>query len=168
MVPGSTAASQFRVSDRVFGFTANNGFQDCVTLEHELMAKIPGDMAFCEAAVLGLCSVTSTMFLFEENYLHLDYPKLGAPRNGKRVLVWGGGRGSAVSSNAIQPATAARYDVIATCSKKNFDYVKGLGAVLAFDYKDSDVTEKVAAELEKGRCTGIFMATELKDGANVK
>jgi NADPH:quinone reductase-like Zn-dependent oxidoreductase len=162
VAPGSTAASQFRVGDRVFGFTANNGFQDYVALEAKLMAKIPGDMAYREPVVIGLCIATSAMFLFGRDYLHLDYPKLGAPKKGKSVLVWGGA--SAVGSNAIQLVTAAGYDVIATCSKNNFDYVKSLGAVRVFDYKDPDVTEKVAAELDKGECAGIFMAAGLKDG----
>jgi NADPH:quinone reductase-like Zn-dependent oxidoreductase len=162
VAPGSTAASQFGVGDRVFGFSANNGFQDYVALEHKLMTKIPGDMAYREAVVFGLCSATSAMFLFGKDYLHLEYPKLGVPKNGKSVLIWGGS--SAVGSNAIQLVAAAGYDVIATCSKKNFDYVKGLGAVQVFDYKDTDVTEKVAAELDKGECAGIFMAAGLKDG----
>jgi NADPH:quinone reductase-like Zn-dependent oxidoreductase len=33
VVPGSTAASKFRVGHRVFGFGANEGFQDYVALE---------------------------------------------------------------------------------------------------------------------------------------
>lgn len=112
--------------------------------------------------VFGLCSATSAMFLFGKNYLHLDPPKLGVPKKGKSVLVWGGS--SAVGSNAIQLVTGAGYDVIATCSKKNFDYVKNLGAVKIFDYKDTDVIEKLAKELDKGECAGIFMAAGLKDG----
>lgn len=162
VAPGSAAASQFRVGDRVFGFSANNGFQDYVTLEDRLMTKIPGDMPYREPVVLGLCVATSAMLLFGKDYLHLDYPKLGAPKNGKSVLVWGGS--SAVGSNAIQLVTAAGYDVIATCSKKNFNYVKGIGATQVFDYSDTDVTEKVAAELDKGECAGIFMAAGLKAG----
>lgn len=159
---GSTAASQFRVGDRVFGFGANNGFQDFVALEHKLMSKIPGDMAFREAAVFGLCSATSALFLFGKDYLRLDYPNPGVPKKGKSILVWGGS--SAVGSNAIQLATAAGYDVIATCSKKNFDYVKSLGAVQAFDYNDTNVTEKIAVELDQGECAGIFMAAGMNDG----
>lgn len=162
VTPGSRATSKFRVGDRVFGVAANNGFQDYVVLEDSLMARIPGDMAYREAVIFGLCVATSAMFLFGKDYLHLDYPKLGAQKKGKSVLVWGGG--SAVGSNAIQLVTAAGYDAIAICSRKNFDYVRGLGAVQVFDYSDGDVTEKVAAELDRGECAGIFMAAGLKDG----
>ena len=162
LAPNSSAASQFSVGDRVFGFAAINAFQEYVTLEHKLMSKIPGDMAYREAVVLGLCSATSALFLFGKDYLNLDYPKLDAPKKGESFLVWGGS--SAVGSNAIQLATAAGYDVIATSSKKNFDYVRGLGVAQVFDYKDTDVTEKVAAELDKGKCAGIFMAAGLDTG----
>lgn len=159
---GSSAASKFRVGDRVFGFTANNGFQDYVALEEKLMAQIPGHMTFSEASVFGLASATSALYLFGAEYLNLDYPKLGTLKKGKSVLIWGGG--SAVGGNAIQLVTAAGYDVITTCSKRNFDYVKDLGAVQAFEYNDRNVTEKVAAALDRGECTGIFMAAGLDDG----
>jgi NADPH:quinone reductase-like Zn-dependent oxidoreductase len=154
VVPGSTAASQFCVGNRVLGCTANNGFQDYVTLENKLMTKILDNMVYRNAVVFGLCSATSAMFLLEKDYLHLGYPKIGAPKKGQSVLVRGGG--SAVGSNAIQLTTAAGYDVTTTCSKKDFDYVKGLGAVSAFAYKDIEVTTKVAAELDQGECAGIF------------
>ncbi|KAL2173161.1 uncharacterized protein P884DRAFT_281237 [Thermothelomyces heterothallicus CBS 202.75] len=101
VAPGSAAASRFRVGDRVFGFGANRGFQDYVTLEDKLMATIPGDMTYHEPVVPGLCIATSAM---------------------------------------------------------------SLGAVQVFDYKDPEVTERVAAELDKGECAGVFMAAGLKEG----
>jgi NADPH:quinone reductase-like Zn-dependent oxidoreductase len=162
VAPGSTAGARFRVGDRVFGFSANNGFQDYVTLEDRLAAKVPEDMAYRDAVVLGLCAATSAMFLFGEHDLHLDYPRLGTTGRGESVLVWGGS--SAVGSNAIQLAAAAGYHVITTCSRKNFDYVKGLGAAHVFDYKDANITDEVAEELNKRPCAGIFMAAGLKDG----
>ncbi|PCG94799.1 Alcohol dehydrogenase superfamily, zinc-type [Penicillium occitanis (nom. inval.)] len=162
VVPGSTAASRFRVGDRVLGCTANNGFQDYVVLDSKLMTKILDHMVYRDAVVFGLCSATSAMLLFGKDYLHLDYPMIGAAKKGQSLLGWGGS--SAVGSNAIQLATAAGYDVITTCSKKNFDYVKSLGSVNVFDYTDIEVIARVAAELDKGECAGIFMAAGLKDG----
>ncbi|KAK7962001.1 chaperonin 10-like protein [Apiospora aurea] len=157
VAPGSAAASKFSVGDRVFGFTANNGFQDYVPLDYTLMAKIPSeDIPYRDAVVFGLCITTSSFSLFGKDYLHLEYPKLSAPKTGKSVLVWGGSSGA--GSNAIQTATGAGYDVITTCSPRNFDYVKGLGAVKAFDYNSPTVVQDVAAELDKGDCAGIYMA----------
>lgn len=162
VAPESTAASKFIVGDRVFGFTFNFGFQDYVTVEDRLIAKIPADMAYRDVVGLGLCSATSAMFLFGKDYLYLDMPKLGAHKRGQSVLVWGGS--SAVGSNAIQLAAGAGYDVISTCSERNFDHVKSLGAARVFDYNDPDVTEKLVAELDKGECAGVFMAAGLDDG----
>lgn len=160
---GSAGSARFSVGDRVFGFVATAGFQEYVVLEQQLTAKVPASIKYAEAAGLGLCSATSAMFLFGRDYLHLEYPRLDSTKKqGKSVLVWGGS--SAVGSHAIQLATAAGYDVIATCSAKNFDYVKSLGAVKVFDYKDPNVTEAVAVELDKGESAGVFMAAGLEDG----
>lgn len=158
VVPGSTAASKFNVGDRVFGFTGgNNGFQDYVTVDYTLIAKIPrDDIPFRDAVVFGLCITTSSFSLFGKAFLGLDFPKLGAPKMGKTVLVWGGS--SAAGSNAIQMATGAGYEVITTCSPHNFDYVKSLGAVKAFDYSSPTVTQELVAELDEGECAGIYMA----------
>ncbi|KAM7214801.1 GroES (chaperonin 10)-like protein [Rhypophila decipiens] len=157
VAPGSTAAKKFEVGDRVFGFTAgNNGFQDYAPVDCGLFAKIPNDIPYRDAVVFGLCITTSSFSLFCKDFLKLDFPKLGTPKKGKTLLVWGAS--SAAGSNAIQMATGAGYDVIATCSPSNFDYVKSLGAVKAFDYKSPTVTEDVVAELDKGECVGIYMA----------
>ncbi|RKU47566.1 hypothetical protein DL546_006956 [Coniochaeta pulveracea] len=156
VAPGSSAASKFNIGDRVFGFTANHGFQDYVPLDYTLMAKIPEHLQYHDAVVFGLTITTSSFSLFGKDFLHLDYPKIGEPKKGKSVLIWGGS--SAAGSNGIQMATAAGYDVITTCSPSNFEYVKSLGAVKAFDYKSLTVTEDVVAELDKGECAGIYMA----------
>jgi NADPH:quinone reductase-like Zn-dependent oxidoreductase len=154
--PDSTAASKFQVGDRVFGFTANNGFQDYVTLDYTLMAKVPGDIPYRDAVVFGLTITTSSFSLFGKDFLYLDYPALGAPKKGKTLLVWGGS--SAAGSNAIQLATGAGYGVITTCSPSNFEYVKSLGAVKAFDYSSPTITQDIVAEIDNGDCVGIYMA----------
>ncbi|KAK8103600.1 chaperonin 10-like protein [Apiospora kogelbergensis] len=135
-------ASKFSVGDRVFGFTANNGFQEYVPLDYTLMAKIPEGIPYRDAVVFGLCITTSSFSLFGKDYLHLDYPKLGA-----------------ASAKKGQMAVGAGYDVITTCSPRNFDYVKGLGAVNVFDYGSPTVVQDVTAELDqRGECMGIYMA----------
>jgi len=160
--------SRFRIGDRVFGVTANNGFQEYVTLDERLMARIPDNssLEFLDTVGFGLCIVTAAMLLFGKDWLNLDFPSLGAhtPRSRKTILIWGGS--SAVGSNAIQLVTAAGYNAIVTCSAANFDYVKRLGAVDAFDYKDPDVAEKVTAALfnSECECAGILMAAGLKAG----
>lgn len=154
---GPTAASKFKVGDRVFGFSHNNGFKDdYVILNHTLAAKIPDSLSFSDASVFPLCITTSSFALFGKDYLALPFPTLNPISTGKSVLIWGGS--SPVGSNAIQLVKAAGFEVVTTCSSRSFDYVKSLGADKVFDYNSPSVTDDVAAELDKGRCAGIYMA----------
>jgi D-arabinose 1-dehydrogenase-like Zn-dependent alcohol dehydrogenase len=57
------------------------------------------------------------------------------------LLVWGGSSG--VGMYAIKLATLAGYRVATTCSAKNFEVVKALGASAVFDYKDPNTPEKI-------------------------
>jgi NADPH:quinone reductase-like Zn-dependent oxidoreductase len=126
VVPNASS-SPLHVGDGVFGFSANNGFQEHVAFGDKLVAKIPDGIACRDVVGLGLCSASSAMFLFAKDNLGLEYPSSAAPKRGGSVLVWGGG--SAVGSNAIQLATTAGYNVIATCSRRNFNYVQSLGDI---------------------------------------
>ncbi|XXH02820.1 hypothetical protein Hte_009207 [Hypoxylon texense] len=153
---GSTAASKFKAGDRVFGFSVNHGFQDYVTVDHTLTAKIPESISFSEACVFPLCITTASFALFGKEYLGLPFPSLSPVSTGKTILVWGGS--SAVSSNGIQLAQAAGSDVITTCSPGNFEYVKDLGAGEAFDHNSLCVTKDIVAKLDEGACAGIYVA----------
>jgi len=153
---GPTAAQKFKVGDRVFGFSHNNGFKEYVTLNYTLADKIPDALSFNEASVFPLCITTSSFALFGKDYLALPFPSLNPSSTGKSVLIWGGS--SAVGSNAIQLAKAAGLEVVTTCSAHNFDYVKSLGADKVFDHHSPSVTDDVAAELDNGTCAGIYMA----------
>ncbi|KAI0384959.1 GroES-like protein [Hypomontagnella monticulosa] len=154
---GSTAASKFKVGDRVFAFTINNGFQDYVQIDHTLAAKIPDQLSFAEVSVFPLCVTTASMSLFGKDFLGLPPPTLNPASTGKSVLVWGGS--SAVGCNAIQLLKGAGFDVVVTCSPRNFDYVKSLGASKVFDYSSPSVIDDVVAEIDKGSCAGIYLAT---------
>ena len=153
---GAAAASKFKKGDRVFGFSINNGFKAYVTLGDTLAAKIPDSMSYTQSSVFPLCAITSAFSLFGKDFLALPPPSLTPSSTGKSLLVWGGS--SAVGCNAIQYAKAAGFQVVTTCSPRNFDYVKSLGADKAFDHGSPSVIDDVAAELDKGTCGGIYMA----------
>lgn len=153
---GSIAANKFKKGDRVFGFSMNNGFQEYVTLDHTVTAKIPGSMPYRDLTVFPLCILTCSCSLFGKDYLALPLPSLNPTKTGKSILIWGGS--SACGSNGIQLAKGAGLEVITTCSPGSFDYVKSLGADKVFDRNSPTVAEDVAAELDKGTCAGIYMA----------
>ncbi|KAI1643523.1 GroES-like protein [Daldinia loculata] len=166
---------RFKIGDRVLGYAMgepslgkpeNGAFQDYVVLDHALAVKIPDSLPFAEAAVFPLCLATAGHALFGPKYLALPPPKAsGAPRTGKSVLIWGGASG--VGSNAIQLAKAAGFDVLATCSPRNFEYVLGLGADKVFDYSSATVVDDIVTEIDKSNCAGIFQAAGMKGDAVV-
>jgi hypothetical protein len=86
---------------------------------------------------------TAATGLFQQDQLGLAMPTLGAPERGETVLVWGGS--TSVGANAIQLARNAGYRVVATASRRNFDYVSSLGAAGAVDYHDRDAVAQLTA-----------------------
>jgi Zn-dependent alcohol dehydrogenase len=72
----------------------------------------------------------------------------------KDFLVWGGS--TSVGCNAIQLATAAGYEVIATASPRNHDYLKKLGAVEVFDYRSPTVVRDIISAFKNRTTAGAF------------
>ncbi|KAI1370525.1 GroES-like protein [Hypoxylon crocopeplum] len=171
LVGSGIASQKFKVGDRVLGLalgasaqgkTEYGGFQHYVVVDHVMASKIPDSLAFAEAAVFPLCIATAANALFGSNYIGMPFPQAeGTPSVGKSVLVWGGA--SAVGSNAIQLAKAAGFDVVTTCSPRNFEYVMRLGADKVFDYTSPTVIDDVVAAIDSGVCAGIFQAAGPRD-----
>ena len=134
--------TRFMVGDRVLGHAvgtdkdsnrqAEGAFQRYSVVLERMACPVPNSMAFEEAAVLPLAVSTAACGLFQDDQLGLARPIRGATPTGQTLLVWGGS--TSVGSQAIQLAVAAGYEVITTASPRNFDYVRSLGASLAFDY----------------------------------
>jgi len=61
-----------------------------------------------------------------------------------------------VGTNAIQLAVAAGYDVITTCSPRNFELVKKLGAKDAFDYNSKTVVSDIVAAFKSRTSAGAL------------
>jgi NADPH:quinone reductase-like Zn-dependent oxidoreductase len=152
------AVSRFKVGDRVLGHAVGaekgrnrpeeGAFQSYTVLLERMASAIPETLDYETAAVLPLGLSTAARALFQRDHLALRYPTDRAKPTGKTLLVWGGS--TSVGSNAIQLAVAAGYEVVTTASPKNFDYVKALGAGLAFDYRAPGVVREIIAAL-KGR-----------------
>ena len=134
---------RFKVGDRVlsFGLGVNKSFNTSaksafqlytVCLDH-MTSPIPGTMSYEEASVIPLGLTTAACALFQSDQLNLQRPTIPSKPSGKTVLVWGGS--TSVGCNAIQLAVAAGYEVVTTCSTKNFALCTQLGASHCFDYK---------------------------------
>ena len=159
---GSTVASKFKIGDRVLAFAVGTqkpergAFQDYVVVDHMIACKIPDSMSFIDASVFPLCISTAAHALFAKEFLGMPFPKLDPVSTGKSVVIWGGSSG--VGSNAIQLAKAAGFVVITTCSARNFDFAKSLGADKVFDYNSPTAIDEVVAAVDEGVCGGVFHA----------
>jgi NADPH:quinone reductase-like Zn-dependent oxidoreductase len=118
-------------------------FQAYTILQTNMACKIPDTVPFENAVVLGLGLSTAAAALFNPHFLNLQLLTEPAQKpTGKTLLVWGGA--SSVGSNAVQLAVAASYEVITTASRKNFEYVKKLGASYRFDYNSPTVISELS------------------------
>lgn len=151
---------RFKVGDRVlglsFGWSKNGGFQEYTVLDENVTSEIPDSLSYEEASVLPLGTCTAACGLFQKDFLALQDPSLDPKPTGETLLIAGGA--SSVGSNAIQLAVAAGYEIITTCSAKNFDFVKRLGASAAFDYNTDTVTQDIIEAFKGKKCAGAFAA----------
>jgi len=157
--------TRFKAGDRVLGMTTGfttgkdeeKGFQEYTILNIDATSEIPDNVAFENAVVLPLALATAASGLFNKDILNLNLPTEPAEKsNGKTLLVWGGA--SSVGSNAIQLAIAAGYEIIATASPKNFQYVKNLGPAQVFDYNSPSVVSELVEVFKDKTTAGVFDA----------
>ncbi len=139
--------TRFKVGDRVVGHSVGMakkhnshalcGYQEYVNLLPHMTSHIPDRLPYENAAVIPLGLSTAACALFQKDQLALQYPSSPAAKStGKTVLIWGGS--TSVGANAIQLSIAAGYEVITTCSPRNFDFVKRLGAVCCVRLQQPD------------------------------
>lgn len=108
--------------------------------------------------MVPICAATAACGLFEKDQLALPYPTLEPKKLGKTLLIWSGA--SSVGCNAIQLAVAAGCEVVTTCSPKNNELMRKLGASAAFDYASETVVEDIVKYLE-GKTIAGAMASKL-------
>lgn len=162
--------TRFQAGDRVIGFArgtdedinnpSQGAFQNYPVLQPDLTAHIPDTLAYEDAVVIPLGAGTAAAGLFQKDQLGLQLPTLKYTTTGKTLIIWGGS--TSVGSNAIQLGVAAGYEVFTTCSPRNFDYVKKLGASKVFDYNSKTVIPDMIQGFKDKTSAG---ALSIGDGA---
>ena len=161
------SVQNFSIGDRVLGQclgtdkayvdsqNAEAGFQEYSVLRAHMSSIIPDTLSFEQACVVPLGLSTASCGLFQQDYLGLELPRPGKviPK-GRAVLIWGGS--TSVGTSAIQLAAASGYDVITTCSPKNYDYCRSLGAKHCFDYNSPTAGQEILAALQDKVCVGAM------------
>ncbi len=124
----------FEQGDRVFvrPQTTNRGtYAEYIVTEADLLAKVPNNSTFNEAAAVPLAGLTAWQALN-------DFGKI---KEGDRVLIHAGAGG--VGSMAIQIAKRQGAFVIATGSEKSEQIIRDLGADQFVNYKKETLTDAV-------------------------
>lgn len=134
VVEEAPAGSGFKAGDRVFACCGHRwgGYAEYITLPTKLLAKIPEKMTFKEAAGVPLAGMTA-----------LDSLNAANLKEGQHVLIHAGSGG--VGSAAIQIAKARGLKVTTTCSGRNVEFCKSLGADAVIDY----TTQRFEDAIEK-------------------
>ncbi|KAM5474427.1 hypothetical protein MauCBS54593_002002 [Microsporum audouinii] len=143
---GKGVRKKFRKGDRVYGVVHgcnrqepdDGAFGNYILVKADVQSHIPDNISFEEAATLGVGIITVCQGLYLG--LGLDLPTSPSFRR-TPVLVYGGS--TATGSLGIQFAKLSGFAPIAVCSPHNFEFVKSLGAVAAFDYHDLDCGLKI-------------------------
>ncbi|MEM9763254.1 MAG: NAD(P)H-quinone oxidoreductase [Pseudomonadota bacterium] len=124
-------AGRWAVGDRVCALTNGGAYAEFVTIDERHCLPVPEGVDEVDAA--GLCE---TFFTVWSNIFHGH-----AVPEGGLFLVHGGSGG--IGSTAVQLGAAKGLRVFATCSAASADFVRGLGAERAIDYRAEDFVEVV-------------------------
>jgi NADPH2:quinone reductase len=116
--------------------------------------KLPAEWNLEEAATSACVVLTAAIALYEKLKI----------ASGDWILINGGSGG--VGSVAVQLAAYSGAKVIATCSAKNIEFVKGLGALEVIDYTKEDIVARVK-EITGGAGAQTFFDTVATDPAKL-
>ena len=126
---------EFAPGDPVFGVCdvgQEGAYAEKIAMKAALVARKPDSLSHVDVAALALIGLTAVVSI--EDTLALQ--------PGEKILIQGGAGG--VAGFGIQLAKHIGARVIATCSARNIDYVRGLGADEVIDYNARDFTEAVS------------------------
>ena len=156
----------FQPGDRVIGqakpvpggINKYAAFQQYVVLKMPLIAKIPPEAEWTDAATLPLGINTAASCLFQDGTLALEMPLVSGQvsSRGQTIVIWGAS--SSVGSCGVQLAAAAGYEVFAVASWKNHDFVRSIGAARVFDQSDMGIVDDLVAVLSAKDCVGAYDA----------
>lgn len=136
---GSKVTKNFKKGDRICGVAHGSNsvqhedgtFAEYIVVKGDLQIKIPQNLSFEEASTLGIGITTVGQGLYQALKLA---PPSSPTATAESILIYGGS--TATGSLGIQYAKLSGYTVLTTCSARNFEYVKSLGADGVFDYND--------------------------------
>lgn len=109
-------------------------------MKGDIQIHIPENISFEEAATWPTGINTVGQGMYSHDGLQLPWSDQPS-KAGVKVLIYGASTNTGLW--AVQFAKLSGLHVLATCSEKNFEAVKKLGADEVFDYKDPACSQKI-------------------------
>ena len=128
VVATGTGTTRLAVGHRVYGFIEFGGFAEYAVAPESLLAAMPANLTFEQAAAVPLAATTALQGLRD----------VGRIQAGDRVLVIGASGG--VGSFAVQLAKRFGAHVTGVASGRNAELVRSIGADDVIDYTRGDIT----------------------------
>ena len=128
VVEAAPDGAPFTIGDAVFCCLPppfGGAYAEYVAAEPNFLARKPENLSFVEAASVPVVAMTAWESL-----------RMADLQNGQSILIQGGA--GSVGLFAVQFAKQQGATVYATCSGRDKDFVLGLGADTAIDYKNKD------------------------------
>ncbi len=127
------SVANFAVGDRVYGCMADSsgdgGYADYKCAQESVLASIPDEITFEQAASVPMAAVTALQGLRD----------VGKIKKGQQVLINGASGG--VGTFAVQLAKSFGAEVTGVCGTRNADMVRSIGADRVTDYTKEDYTQ---------------------------
>jgi NADPH:quinone reductase-like Zn-dependent oxidoreductase len=117
-----------RPGDDVFALLSHGGFAEYVSVQEGLLARMPRNLSYEQAAAVPMAAATALLALCE----------VAQAGHGQRILVNGASGG--IGTFAVQIARALGATADAVCSSPNADLVRSIGAAEVIDYTRHDFT----------------------------
>ncbi|KAJ4115323.1 hypothetical protein NW768_011175 [Fusarium equiseti] len=141
--PGIT---RFKPGDRVTGFAlgviqANSdkaAFQKYTIMDEVATSHLPDNVPFEDGVVFPVGMITASIALFDS--MGLPIRKISDEERGA-IFIWSGASSTAIA--ALQIAHSMGWSVYVAASPKHHDWLKSLGAVQAWDYRDTKISQKL-------------------------
>jgi NADPH:quinone reductase-like Zn-dependent oxidoreductase len=164
---GPKVHKKFAKGDRICGFAHGGNavqpedgtFAEYIVVKGDVQWKIPERLSFQEAATLGVGINTVGQGLYQSLKLALPTEPI---KDATPLLIYGGS--TATGTLAIQFAKLSGYKVLTTCSPRNFDLVRSLGADEVYDYKDAQAPAQIRKDTDN-KLKYVFDCISLESSA---
>ncbi len=159
VVETGDSAAGFAIGDRVFGITAGEAQAEFLKTDHRVLAKVPDNLSFTEAAAVPEAFITAYDAVFSQGKLD----------NGETLLVHAVGSGVGLAAlqlaNAIANpviGTSRTKDKLARCTEFGLDHAVVVGSPPAFADEVIEKTGGRGADVILDLVGGAYFEENLK------